>query len=173
MGDSGGLSSEPGSLSHLNSRGEVHIVDISQKAPTARIAVAETWVRMKASTYSALASGETPKGDVLATTRLAAIMACKKTSELVPLCHPLPVEAATCDIQMKGEGAVRIEVTVTTSGKTGVEMEALTGASVAALTLYDMMKALDKSMTIGPTQLLRKEGGKSGTYLREVAKTDE
>lgn len=142
-------------------------MDISKKEATSRIAVAESWVEMKGSTYQALCSGDTPKGDVLATVRLAAIMATKKTSELIPLCHPLPLESVTCDLDLSTEGKVRIQVTAATHGKTGVEMEALTGASVAALTLYDMLKALDKAMIIGPTQLLKKRGGKSGDFERK------
>jgi cyclic pyranopterin phosphate synthase len=155
-------------LNHLDGKGEVHIVDISQKQVTSRRAVAESWVRMAPATFEALATDETPKGDVLATVRLAAIMAVKRTSELIPLCHPLAVENATCDIELHQPDRVRIEVAASISGKTGVEMEALTGASVAALTLYDMLKALDKGMCIGPTQLVHKTGGKSGDYHREV-----
>jgi cyclic pyranopterin phosphate synthase len=154
-------------MTHLDNKGEVHIVDISAKAVTARKARAETWVDMQPHTHQALTAGTAPKGDVLATVRLAAIMACKKTSELIPLCHPLPTESVKCEVDTNHPSKVRIVVTVTTSGKTGVEMEALTGASVAGLTLYDMLKSLDKSMTIGPTRLLFKEGGKSGTYTRE------
>ena len=157
-----------GALTHLNDQGEVHIVDVSQKAVTKRRAVAQSWVEMSETTYRALLDGRTPKGDVLATVRLAAIMATKKTSELIPLCHPLPVESVTCEIDLSVPNRVGLEVTVSTSGKTGVEMEALTGVSVAALTLYDMLKALDKGMVIGPTQLLEKTGGKSGTYRREA-----
>lgn len=154
-------------LNHLDDKGEVHIVDISQKAVTARHAVAETWVEMSESTLDALTAGRTPKGDVLATVRLAAIMAVKRTSDLIPLCHPLAIEKATCDVEIHPPDRVRIEVSASISGKTGVEMEALTGASAAALTLYDMLKALDKRMTIGPTRLMRKTGGKSGDYSFE------
>jgi len=156
-----------GRLTHLNSKGEVHIVDITDKSVTARRAVAETWVEMSSSAYEALCTGNTPKGDVLASVRLAAIMGLKKTSELIPLCHPLPVESAHCDGAREEPNRVHIRVSVSTSGKTGVEMEALTGVSVAALTLYDMLKALDKSMVIGPTRLVEKHGGKSGSYERE------
>ena len=141
-------------------------MDISAKQATSRVAVAESWVEMSPETYQALCSGETPKGDVLATGRLASIMACKKTSDLIPLCHPLPLESVKCDIDLSQTSKVRIQVTAATYGKTGVEMEALTGASVAALTLYDMLKALDKEMIIGPTQLLKKRGGKSGDFDR-------
>lgn len=153
-------------LTHVDERGEVRMVDVSQKAETARQATAESWVTMSIEAFNALQSGATPKGDVLATVRLGALMAVKSTSALIPLCHPLPVESARCAISFHAPDRVRIEVTVATSGKTGVEMEALTGASTGSLVLYDMLKAIDRSMVIGPTQLLRKEGGKSGTFDR-------
>ena len=167
------MSSQSESLTHVNAQGQVHIVDISAKAVTSRKAVAESWVTMSAQAYEALREGKTPKGDVLATVRIAAIMAVKKTSELIPLCHPLPVESVTCEVEFRKNYQVRIEVAASTSGKTGVEMEALTGASVASLTLYDMIKALDKSMTIGRTRLLRKDGGKSGSYKRKESEEKE
>ena len=167
MGDSRELNSPKENLTHVNSRGEVHIVDIAEKTVSKRCAEAESWVEMSACCWQALQDGDTPKGDVLATVRLAAVMATKRTSDLIPLCHPLPVESVSCEIDARESGKVRIVVSVSTSAKTGVEMEALTGASVAALTLYDMLKALDKSMAIGPTRLLRKTGGKSGDYVRE------
>ena len=155
------------SMTHLNEDGHVHIVNISGKESQFRRAIAETWVSMTEACFRALSTGNTPKGDVFATVRLAAIMATKKTSDLIPLCHPLALESVTCEIFLsKPDCRVRIEVSAATTGKTGVEMEALTGASVAALTLYDMLKALDKSMVIGPTQLLSKAGGKSGAYVR-------
>lgn len=143
------------------------MVNVAHKALSERRATACARVTMNEQAYQALRDGTTPKGDVLATVRLAAIMGCKKTSELVPLCHPLPVESAKCEVLMPADGTVEIRVTVGTSGKTGVEMEAMTGASVGALTLYDMLKALDKSMVIGPVLLLEKTGGKSGPYKRE------
>ena len=161
------MSSQRESLTHVDAQGQVHIVDISTKAVTSRRAVAESWVTMSGQAYEALKGGKTPKGDVLATVRIAAIMAVKKTSELIPLCHPLPMESVSCEIEFRDENQVRIEVVASTSGKTGVEMEALTGAAVASLTLYDMVKALDKSMSIGPTRLLEKDGGKSGSYKRK------
>ena len=151
-------------LTHLNEKGEVHMVDVSEKSITTRTAVAESWVRMSTKAYQALSSGATPKGDVLATVRLAAVMAVKRTSDLIPLCHPLAVEKVGCEVEMHQPDQVRVEVTVRVSGKTGVEMEALTGASVGALTLYDMLKSLDKGMVIGPTRLRRKTGGKSGDF---------
>lgn len=143
------------------------MVNVAHKAPSERRATASASVRMNNQAYRALRDGTTPKGDVLATVRLAAIMGCKKTSELIPLCHPLPLESATCEILLLEDGLVEIRVTVGTAGKTGVEMEALTGAGIGALTLYDMLKALDKSMAIGPVLLLEKTGGKSGPFKRE------
>ncbi|MCA9781141.1 MAG: cyclic pyranopterin monophosphate synthase MoaC [Candidatus Eremiobacteraeota bacterium] len=140
------------------------MVDVSEKQVTTRLAVAESWVRMSTEAFQALVSDSAPKGDVLATVRLAAVMAVKKTSDLIPLCHPLAVEKVSCEVELHEPDQVRIEVTARISGKTGVEMEALTGASIGALTLYDMLKALDKGMTIGPTRLRRKTGGKSGDY---------
>ena len=140
------------------------MVDVSEKRVTTRLAVAESWVRMSTEAFQALASDSAPKGDVLATVRLAAVMAVKRTSDLIPLCHPLAVEKVSCEVELHEPDQVRIEVTARISGKTGVEMEALTGASIGALTLYDMLKALDKGMTIGPTRLRRKTGGKSGDY---------
>ncbi len=157
-------------LTHVDECGNVRMVDVSHKAETARQATAESWVTMSPDAFAALRTGNTPKGDVLATVRLGALMAVKSTSVLIPLCHPLPVESARCDISFFAPDRVRIEVMVGTSGKTGVEMEALTGASTGSLVLYDMLKALDRSMVIGPTQLLKKEGGKSGVYDRREEK---
>lgn len=154
-------------LTHLDDRGEVHVVDVSAKAVTQRRARAQSAVRLSREAFQALSSGQTPKGDVLATVRIGAIMAVKKTSELIPLCHPLPVESVSCDVEMESPDLVRIIVEVSTSAKTGVEMEALTGASVGALILYDMLKAIDKGMRIETTKLLLKEGGRSGRYLSQ------
>lgn len=161
------MSSDVHGLTHLDSQGQVRMVDVSAKSVTVRSAVAESWVTMSEQAYAALQSGETPKGDVLASVRLAAIMAVKRTSDLIPLCHPLAIEKIQCSVELASINQVRIQVSVSISGKTGVEMEALTGASVGALTLYDMLKAVDKAMVIGPTRLIRKEGGKSGTYVAE------
>jgi cyclic pyranopterin phosphate synthase len=158
-------------LTHLDASGQVHMVDVSQKQVTVRRATAECWVHMSERAFEALVDGRTLKGDVMATVRVAALMGLKKTSELIPLCHPLPVEWARCDLSLHEPDRVRITVEVSTSGKTGVEMEAMTGASVGGLVLYDMLKALDKGMVVGPTQLVRKEGGKSGLYQR--GDTDE
>lgn len=154
-------------LTHVDPRGQVHMVDVSEKMATKRRAIAESWVTMSERAFQALAEGHTVKGDVLATVRLGALMGAKATSQLIPLCHPLPIESARCEISLHAPNRVHILMEVTTSGKTGVEMEALTGASTGSLVLYDMLKSLDKSMEIGPTQLLSKEGGKSGRYERE------
>lgn len=154
-------------LTHVDSKGQVHMVDVSGKPVTTRRAMAESWVTMSERAFEALADGRTLKGDVMATVRLGALMGLKQTSNLIPLCHPLPVEWARCEIELHAPNRVRITVEVSTSGKTGVEMEAMTGASTGSLVLYDMLKSLDKGMTIGPTRLMRKEGGKSGPYQRE------
>lgn len=152
-------------LTHIDDAGAAHMVDVGNKAETARKAVAESIVHMQADTMKLILDDELPKGDVIAAVRLAGIMAAKKTSELIPLCHPLPITSVKLDIAPKSGTEMRIEATVKVSGQTGVEMEALTAASVAALTLYDMAKAVDKGMTIEGTRLLLKEGGKSGTYM--------
>jgi len=152
-------------LSHLNARGEAVMVDVSDKAVTQRSAVAEGFVGMSPETLELVRSGAAKKGDVLATARIAGIMAAKKTSDLIPLCHPLTITKATVDFTLSDAPigiAVRAEVKV--GGQTGVEMEALTAVSVACLTIYDMLKAAEKGMTIGPIRLVEKHGGKSGTY---------
>lgn len=150
-------------LSHLNDAGEAHMVDISAKAESTRMATAESSVSLTPDLYESLSSGNIPKGDVLATARIAGIQAAKKCADLIPLCHPLPLAKVSIDIALT-ELAVKISATCKTSGKTGVEMEALTAASVAALTIYDMCKAVDKGMEIGPTRLIKKTGGKSGEW---------
>lgn len=155
-------------LSHIDERGQARMVDVSLKQATLRRARAESWVEMSLATFLALSKGETPKGDVIAAVRLGAIMACKATSSLIPLCHPLPIDSARCEVVLHPPDRVQIMVEVQTTGRTGVEMEALTGASVGSLILYDMLKALDKELVIGPTQLLEKSGGKSGNYRRTV-----
>ena len=153
-------------LTHVDALGQVHMVDVSEKPVTSRRATAESWVTMSERAFTALVEGRTLKGDVMAAVRIGALMGSKQTSNLIPLCHSLPVEWARCEITLHAPDRVRIMMEVTTSGKTGVEMEALTGASTGSLVLYDMLKSLDKGMVIGPTQLLRKEGGKSGPYER-------
>jgi len=155
-------------LSHFDDRGQAHMVDVSGKPVTDRIAVAVGVVRMTAENLSLIIEGRAKKGDVLAVARLAGIMAAKKTADLIPLCHPLPITKValelTADPALPG---VRIEATVKTSGQTGVEMEALTAVSVAALTVYDMVKAVEKSMVIDGVRLILKDGGKSGRYEAE------
>ncbi|MBE9129462.1 MULTISPECIES: cyclic pyranopterin monophosphate synthase MoaC [unclassified Coleofasciculus] len=153
------------SLNHLDSQGQVQMVDVSVKVPTQRQAVAAAQVRMKADTFNAIETGNAPKGDVLGTARLGGIMAAKQTAQLIPLCHPLPLHKI--DVQIVPDPQLpgyQIQASVTTKAETGVEMEALTAVSVAALTLYDMAKALEKSIQIESIRLLSKTGGKSGDY---------
>ncbi len=148
--------------SHLD-RGRAVMVDISQKQETQRRAIASAIVRSRTDVIARLARGEIPKGDVLAAARIAGIMAAKKTSELIPLCHPLDLTTLTVDFKL-AERTVTVTASAGTVGKTGVEMEALTAASIAALTLYDMCKSLDRAMVIEQVRLEQKEGGKTGTY---------
>lgn len=159
--------SEP-QLTHLNSAGEAHMVDVSAKAVSSRSAEAVAAVIMAPATLALLRDGALPKGDVLATARIAGIMAAKKTSELIPLCHPLALTKVTVDLTLdEALPGVRIRALCRVNGQTGVEMEALTAASVAALTLYDMCKAVQKDICITDIELLSKSGGKSGDYRRE------
>ncbi|MBY0560562.1 cyclic pyranopterin monophosphate synthase MoaC [Hyphomicrobium sp.] len=152
-------------LSHINEKGEARMVDVSEKATTARRAVAEGFVTMQPATLELIKKGEAKKGDVIGTARIAGIMAAKRTHELIPLCHPLAITKATVDFELSEEPAgVHVSAEVKVSGQTGVEMEALTAVSVACLTLYDMLKAADKSMTIEGVRLIAKDGGKSGAY---------
>jgi cyclic pyranopterin phosphate synthase len=153
-----------GGLSHLDSSGAARMVDVSAKDETQRVATAEATVRMARETLALIQSGGMPKGDVLATARIAGIMAAKRTSELIPLCHPLAITGVTVELAPDGPESLRIEATVKTTGKTGVEMEALTAAAVAALTVYDMCKAVEKGMVIENVRLLEKAGGKSGPW---------
>ncbi|MFO5527630.1 MAG: cyclic pyranopterin monophosphate synthase MoaC [Cuspidothrix sp.] len=152
-------------LTHLDSQGQAQMVDVSGKVATTRQAVATGKVRMLPETFAAIQAGNTPKGDVLATARLAGIMAAKQTANLIPLCHPLPLQKITVEIipdaQLPG---YQIDATVKTKAETGVEMEALTAVSIAALTLYDMAKALEKSIQIEGIHLVSKTGGKSGDW---------
>jgi cyclic pyranopterin phosphate synthase len=153
-------------LSHIDEEGRVTMVDTSAKPQTARRAIASARVLMSAETIAAVRAGTTPKGDPLETARLAGIMAAKRTAELIPLCHPLPL--THIDVRAKlSETGVLLEAEVATQAQTGVEMEALTAVSVAALTIYDMCKAVDKAMTITDVRLERKTGGKSGDYVRQ------
>jgi cyclic pyranopterin phosphate synthase len=152
-------------FAHLTATGEVHMVDVSSKDVTPRQAVASAAVTLSASVRDALFAGDLPKGDALAAVRLAGIAGAKKTSDLIPLCHPLPIDGIEISVD-KTDGGATITAAVVTTGRTGVEMEAMTAVSVAALTLYDMVKGLDRGAVIGPVQLLRKSGGRSGTWER-------
>lgn len=152
-------------LTHFDAKGDAHMVDVSEKAVTSRIAVAENHIRMQRETFDIITEGRAKKGDVLGVARLAGIMAAKQTSNLIPLCHPLPITKVTVDLEPDADlPGIRITATVKTTGQTGVEMEALTAASVAALTVYDMSKAVDKGMEIGGLRVVLKDGGKSGRY---------
>lgn len=154
-------------LTHLDDKGEARMVDVSHKDRTPRIAVARCVVRMKPETLAAILSGGLPKGDVVAAARIAGIMAAKRTHELIPLCHPLAITSVSLDFAPDRQRAlIEIEATVKVEGKTGVEMEALTAASIAALTLYDMCKAIDREMSIENIRLMEKSGGKSGHFKR-------
>ena len=155
--------SHPTQLTHLNASGEAHMVDVSGKADTVRTAVAQSQVELTAAIVTAITDDNLPKGDLFATARIAGIQGAKKCSDLIPLCHPLPLSKITVDIVLQGNLLV-ITALCKTTGKTGVEMEALTAASVAALTVYDMCKGLDKGMIIRETKLLEKSGGKSGDW---------
>ena len=154
-------------LTHLNASGEARMVDIGQKGETQREAVARGRVTMKPGTLEMVRTAALKKGDVLSVARVAAIMAAKKTPELIPLCHPILVDDISVDLELVGDGGIEITARVKTTGKTGAEMEALTAVSVAALTIYDMAKAVDRGMVIGEIRLQSKKGGKSGTYRRE------
>jgi len=152
-------------LSHFDEQGNAHMVDVSEKAVTDRIATAEGWVKMAKATYDIIAEGRAKKGDVIGVARLAGIMGAKKTPDLIPLCHPLPVTKVAVDLTLDPDlPGLRLTATVKTSGQTGVEMEALTAVSVSALTVYDMAKAVDKAMEIGGIRVTLKDGGKSGRY---------
>jgi len=153
-------------LSHLNPRGEARMVDVSAKPVTLRRAVATADVRMAAATLKMIIDNKAPKGDVFAAARIAGIAAAKRAADLIPLCHPLPIEAVDLRIEPLPPDRVRITAETLVRARTGVEMEALTAAAVAALTLYDMCKAVDRGMSIGPIQLEEKSGGRSGTWRR-------
>ncbi|TCP42880.1 cyclic pyranopterin monophosphate synthase MoaC [Rhodovulum marinum] len=153
------------SLTHFDAEGHAHMVDVSEKAVTARVAVAEGYVKMTPETLDLVTEGRAKKGDVMGVARLAGIMGAKQTASLIPLCHPLPVTKVALDLEPDPAlPGIRITATVKTTGQTGVEMEALTAVSVAALTVYDMLKAAEKGMQIGGIRLTLKEGGKSGRY---------
>lgn len=155
-------------LTHLDERGNAAMVDVGEKAITTRTAVAQGEVRMQPATLAAIQDGNVPKGDVLAAARIAGIMAAKRTPDLIPLCHTLLLTKVTIDFEIdRANHRVLITALVRCKGQTGVEMEALTAVSVAALTIYDMAKALEKTMVIGEIRLLEKQGGKSGDWQRE------
>lgn len=160
-------------LTHINKNGEVAMVDVSQKDSTDRMAVAHAAVRMKETTWNLVLAGEMKKGDVFATARVAGIMAAKRTAELIPLCHPISLTHISVDIQPKTPGRVEILATAKCTGTTGVEMEALCAASVAALTIYDMCKAVDREMEIISVRLVEKDGGKSGHFIHANAGGEE
>ena len=151
-------------LTHLDAHGHANMVDVTDKALTQREAVAEARVRMRPQTLQMIVQGGHPKGDVFAVARIAGIQAAKKTSDLIPLCHPLLLSSVKVLLQAEGEDCVQITASCKLAGQTGVEMEALTAASVAALTIYDMCKAVDRGMVIEQVRLLEKLGGKSGHY---------
>ncbi|WP_281942901.1 cyclic pyranopterin monophosphate synthase MoaC [Paenibacillus tyrfis] len=155
---------QPSPLTHLNEQGRARMVDISDKQETVRTATARTTVTMLPSTLELIRRGGIAKGDVLAVAQVAAVMAAKKTSDWIPMCHPIALTGVDVRFSDNGEGQLYIEATVRTKGQTGVEMEALTAVSAAALTVYDMCKAAEKTMQIGPTLLLSKTGGKSGDF---------
>ncbi len=155
-------------LTHFDASGNAHMVDVSDKAVTSRVAVAEAQVVMLPETLALVVEGRAKKGDVLGVARLAGIMAAKRTADLIPLCHPLPITKVSVELESDaGLPGIRIAATVKTTGQTGVEMEALTAASIAALTVYDMLKAAEKSMRIDGLRVVLKDGGKSGRYEAE------
>lgn len=165
---------DSGTLTHVDERGAVRMVDVSAKDDTKRLATAEGWIFMHPDTLGMIVDGTAAKGDVLACARVAGIMGCKQTSSLIPMCHPLNLTKSKCDLEpvlpgAREDGRVGIHATMTTgvTGKTGIEMEALTGVSIALLTVYDMCKAVDRGMEICDIRLLRKEGGKTGLWTRE------
>jgi cyclic pyranopterin phosphate synthase len=153
-------------LTHVDAGGRARMVDVGAKPVAERVAVAAATVVMRPATLRLIQSGRIAKGEVLAVARVAGILGAKRTSEIVPLCHPLPVEVVTVDLTARSRGRLVIEATVKVSGKTGVEMEALAAVSAAALTVYDMCKAVDRGMTITDVKLLEKRGGRSGTWRR-------
>lgn len=161
-----------GEFTHIDTDGKAKMVDITEKGATVRRAVATGCISMQPETLEKIQKREIEKGAVLETARVAAIMAVKKTHELIPLCHQLLLTGIDVDFQFINETTIEITAVVKTTGKTGVEMEALTGVSIAALTIYDMCKAVDKRMVIGDIKLMEKTGGKSGKYIRESDKND-
>jgi cyclic pyranopterin phosphate synthase len=152
-------------LTHFDAQGDAHMVDVSDKAVTSRVATAKGHIRMNPETFDIISQGRAKKGDVLGVARLAGIMGAKKTADLIPLCHPLPITKVAVDLTLDPDlPGVQITATVKTTGQTGIEMEALTAVSTAALTVYDMTKAVDKTMQIGAIRVVLKDGGKSGRF---------
>ena len=152
-------------LTHFDAQGQAHMVDVSDKSITDRVAVTEGYVRMSPETLDIITEGRAKKGDVLSVARLAGIMGAKKTADLIPLCHPLPISKVALELTADPDRpGIRVEATVKTTGQTGVEMEALTAVTTACLTIYDMVKAVEKSMVIEDIRLILKDGGKSGRY---------
>ncbi len=152
-------------LTHFDAKGDAHMVDVSDKPVTSRIASAEGYIKMAPETFDIISKGKAKKGDVLGVARLAGIMGAKRTADLIPLCHPLPITRVAVDLTLDADlPGVRITATVKTTGQTGIEMEALTAVSTAALTVYDMAKAVDRAMQIGGIRVTLKDGGKSGCY---------
>lgn len=164
-------SSEESAFSHLGNKGQPRMVDVGDKPVTVRRAVATALVRLRPETLKLVGEGRLAKGDIFQVARLAGIQAAKRTSELIPLCHNLPLSAVWIDVEPAGEDAVRVRLEVRGEGRTGMEMEALTGAAIAALTVYDMVKGVDRSATIERLQLEEKEGGKSGHFRRAPGPT--
>jgi cyclic pyranopterin phosphate synthase len=154
-------------LTHFDAAGNAAMVDVGGKPETAREATARARVVMQPATLALIRTGSASKGDVLGVARLAGIMGAKRTADLIPLCHPLPISAVTVDLAAEGEDSVEITATVRTTGRTGVEMEALTAASIAALTVYDMVKAVDRGMRIEGLRVVAKSGGKSGDFRQD------
>lgn len=155
-------------LNHFNDKGQAHMVDVSNKETTSRVAVAKARILMNSNTLEIIKNGDAKKGDVLGIARTAGIMAAKKTADLIPLCHPLPITNVNIDLRIEpSNNSVEIEATVKTNGQTGVEMEALTAANITALTIYDMVKAIDKTMKITDLRVTLKDGGKTGQFVCE------
>ena len=155
-------------LNHFNDQGQAHMVDVSNKETTSRVAVAKARILMNSNTLEIIKNGDAKKGDVLGIARTAGIMAAKKTADLIPLCHPLPITNVNINLRIEpSNNSVEIEATVKTNGQTGVEMEALTAANVTALTIYDMVKAIDKTMKITDLRVTFKDGGKTGQFVCE------
>lgn len=154
-------------LTHFNEQGRAHMVDVTDKKETKRIAVVKSQIQMRPETLKRIQEGSVEKGDVLAVAQIAGIMAAKKTADIIPMCHPIPITGIDITFEFVSEEILSFQVTVKTTGVTGVEMEALTAAQTVGLTIYDMCKAMDKGMILGPTYLEHKQGGKNGDYNRQ------